>query len=252
MIKKIILAVIAILVLAAIGFVVWVISYPELSKSKTAGGLPRNQSQYLTMRDGVKIAVEVWLPPKLEQGDKVPTLIYATRYSRKGLATPLSFQYKLLLRRRGADPSASELHILQLTPEALWANEAGYAVVLVDARGSAASFGTRPMEWSPDEVADYGEIIAWASSQPWSNGKVGAWGTSYPGNTAELYLLNNPGGSWSRTNFDRHIFEYRRAFRQYLGVQQVVTSSLPRFIEKIRRVDDQHRRASIFSHRASF
>ena len=37
-----------------------------------------------------------------------------------------------------------------------------------------------------DEVADYGEVIAWVTEQPWSNGKVGAWGTSYPGNTAEL------------------------------------------------------------------
>ena len=39
MIKKILLAVIVVLVLAAIGFVLWVTSYPELSEIKTAGGL---------------------------------------------------------------------------------------------------------------------------------------------------------------------------------------------------------------------
>ena len=30
-----------------------------------------------------------------------------------------------------------------------------------DARGSGASFGYRPCPWSPDEVADYGQIIDW-------------------------------------------------------------------------------------------
>jgi len=26
------------------------------------------------------------------------------------------------------------------------------------------------MEWSPTEVADIGEVAAWAAQQPWSNG----------------------------------------------------------------------------------
>ena len=31
-------------------------------------------------------------------------------------------------------------------------------MIVVDARGSGATFGTRGQRWSPDEVADYGEI----------------------------------------------------------------------------------------------
>jgi hypothetical protein len=143
------------------------------------------QSQYLTMRDGVKIAVEVWLPPNLATDEKAPTLVEATRYSRGAtMAQPLNFQSKMMIRLGQVDPRL--VPIVELDPETTWANEAGYAVVMVDARGSAASFGNRPIEWSPDEVADYGEVIAWITEQPWSNGKVGAWGTSYPGNTAEL------------------------------------------------------------------
>jgi putative CocE/NonD family hydrolase len=185
MIKKIILGIAAFLVIALALFLIWVATYPVLSKTKTAGGLPRSQSQYLTMRDGTQIAVEVWLPPDLAAGEQVPTLVEATRYSRgTTMAQQLGFKEKLLIRLGQVDPRLVAL--VQLDPESTWANEAGFAVVMVDARGSAASFGSRPIEWSPDEVADYGEVIAWVSEQPWSNGKVGAWGTSYPGNTAEL------------------------------------------------------------------
>lgn len=184
MFKKIALAVAALLIIAAGSLVIWAAVYPEFKNGKTAGNLPRNQSQYLTMRDGVKIAVEVWLPADMPADEQVPTLIQATRYSRASLAYDLTLIDKLQIRLGLVDRRQADL--VQLEPEAAWANEAGYAVVLVDARGSASSFGSRPIEWSPDEVADYGEVIEWIASQPWSNGRVGAWGTSYPGNTAEL------------------------------------------------------------------
>jgi len=68
-------------------------------------------------------------------------------------------------------------------------NDAGYALVLVDARGSGASSGQRPVEWSDAEVADMGEVIEWITAQPWSDGSVGAVGVSYTGNTAELSTI---------------------------------------------------------------
>jgi putative CocE/NonD family hydrolase len=63
---------------------------------------------------------------------------------------------------------------------------AGYAYVTIDARGTGASFGLARQPWSPDEVADYGEVLAWLVKQPWSNGRVGTYGVSYESNTAEL------------------------------------------------------------------
>lgn len=134
------------------------------------GSSPTSQSLYLTMRDGVRIAVDVWLPPDLETGQQIPTLMRMTRYWR-------AFQ--------------------NLSPEetgGAWDiqfRDAGYAVVVVDARGSGASEGVRTIEWSPDEVADYGEIVDWIVAQPWSNGRVGAYGISYEGNTAELLAATN-------------------------------------------------------------
>jgi putative CocE/NonD family hydrolase len=69
-------------------------------------------------------------------------------------------------------------------------NKKGYALVLVDARGSGASFGSRPYELAEDEVRDYGEIADWIVSQAWSNDRVGAYGVSYAGNTAEMLAVN--------------------------------------------------------------
>ena len=184
MIKKILLIVGGIIVVGVIAFVVWVATFPELRNSKTSGGYPRCTSQYITMRDGVKIAVEIWYPEDYDGSQKLPALIEATRYSRGyTFSQKLDFKSKMMIRL-GQVPDWN-VEFVQLDFESLWANQAGYALVMVDARGSGGSYGHRIMEWSPDEIADYGEIVAWIAEQDWSNGKVGAWGTSYPGNTAE-------------------------------------------------------------------
>ncbi|MEO7965106.1 MAG: CocE/NonD family hydrolase, partial [Gemmatimonadaceae bacterium] len=142
---------------------------------RVPGGMRRNESVYVTMRDGVRIAIDIWYPPTLGTGVRVPTLFRATRYVRA--VRPA------LLGRALAAVGRFPLDTADIST----LNGAGYVVILVDARGSGASFGTRPVEWSHDEVRDYGELSDWVAQQPWSNGRVGAWGVSYDGNTAEFF-----------------------------------------------------------------
>lgn len=149
----------------------------------TPAGLPRNESRYLTMRDGARIATDVWYPADLAPGQQVPTIVRSTRYWR---AEQMGWAYRLLVALGRTGPPGFE--------EAEVFNEAGYALVTVDARGSGASFGQRPIEFSPDEVADLGEVAEWIVSQPWSNGNIGTYGVSYDGNTAELAAVpGHPG-----------------------------------------------------------
>lgn len=156
----------------------WTTRLPN--ETQTPGSYRQNQALYLTMRDGVKIAIDVWLPANLNAAQKIPTILLSTRYAR---ATQNTFIDRLLWafgqRSTYANYAGSRSF-----------NNAGYALVLVDARGSGASFGTRPIEWSDDEVADLGEVIDWIAAQPWSNGRVGANGNSYDGNTAEYATIS--------------------------------------------------------------
>ncbi|MDJ0838706.1 MAG: CocE/NonD family hydrolase [Acidobacteriota bacterium] len=122
------------------------------------------RSAYLTTGDGTKLAVDFTLPEGI---DKAPALLVLTRYWRAAE----DLQGKPL-------PALNSLDRLFL--------ENGYAVVKVDVRGSGASFGTRPVEYGPQEVRDGYDVISWVIAQPWSNGKVGAFGTSYTGTTAEF------------------------------------------------------------------
>ncbi len=131
-------------------------------------------SHYLTMRDGVRIAVDVHLP----EGHAGPyaTILHQTRYFR------------------GVEVKARRLKKLESAFEMVHATRtrflaAGYAWVDVDVRGSGASFGRRPCPWSPDEVKDGGELVDWIIGQSWSTGVVGATGVSYGGTTAEMLLI---------------------------------------------------------------
>ena len=137
-----------------------------------AADYPRNQSLYVTMRDDVRIAIDVWLPADLDNSENIPTLMHATRYWRA--KQNVSGKYEDDNRFAEAEK----------------VNQAGYALVLVDARGSGASFGTRPYEMNVAEANDYAEIVDWIIAQSWSNQRIGAYGVSYAGNTAEMLALN--------------------------------------------------------------
>ena len=130
-------------------------------------------SDYVAMRDGVRLAVDVHLPPGW-RGERLPTILRQTRYFR-------SVAWRWPWRRWLDRPDPLTARFVA----------AGYAWVDVDVRGSGASFGQRPSPWSPDEVRDGGQVVDWIVAQPWSDGRVGATGVSYDGTAAELLLLNH-------------------------------------------------------------
>lgn len=124
-------------------------------------------SHYVQMKDGVRLAVDVYLPDTSNHR-KWPTLVQFERYWRSSLD-----------RKSSGDTP-------ELRGRAKYFSDNGYAIVIVDTRGSGASFGTRLSEYSPQEVMDAGQVLNWIVDQSWSNGKTGAYGTSYTGTTAEL------------------------------------------------------------------
>ncbi len=131
-------------------------------------------SQYLTMSDGAKIAVDVYLPESKEHGATYPTMFEQSRYWR--VIQPKSY-----------------LKFLYWTSLSLYRSEFlshGYVWVVSDARGAGASFGERPWELPPLDIRDSKEIMDWIVKQPWSNGDIGLIGHSYSGNMAEFSLLN--------------------------------------------------------------
>jgi len=125
-------------------------------------GMPR--SLYVTMPDGCRLAVDVLLPDG-DASKRWPTILILTPYVRRFAVTagsnvepsPNSYKYRDMFVPRG------------------------YAVVVVDARGTGASFGTRDSFRSPRERQDYKSIADWVVAQPWSDGRIGATGISYLG-----------------------------------------------------------------------
>ena len=146
----------------------------------TPAGYQRNESTYIPMPDGVQIAADIWYPANLAPEQQVPTILLSTRYWRVQQPGFVSRALMGLGLIDGVNYSVRDAF-----------NEAGYAYVLIDARGSGASSGIRVLEWSPDEIADMTHIVDWIIAQPWSNGAVGGYGISYDGNTAELLASIN-------------------------------------------------------------
>jgi len=138
----------------------------------------KKTSHYITMRDSVRIAADVYLPKGLDDGETVPTILYQTRYWRSiGLIWPFDKLFHMIPSTANFNPKEFVLN--------------GYALVTVDVRGTGASSGFKRMSL-PDEkeVRDGAEIVDWIVEQPWSNDTVGAAGISYIGNTAEYLLIN--------------------------------------------------------------
>jgi putative CocE/NonD family hydrolase len=131
------------------------------------------QSLYIPMRDGTRVAIDVYLPRNLGPDEQIPAALHQTRYHRN---FNWVFPYNLVVPpwTSGAD---------RLTA-------ARIAWVKVDARGSGASEGSRPSSFSNAEIADGSDIADWIIAQPWSDGSIITEGISYVGTTAEFMLSN--------------------------------------------------------------
>jgi uncharacterized protein len=143
-----------------------------LQRRPATHAVPAPRSQYVTMRDGVRLAIDVYLPQAQDDapsqgGQRFPTIVILTPYYRRFKVTAA-----------GADPSPNAAKYRDFfVPR-------GYAMVVVDVRGCGASFGTRDSFRSPRERDDHREIADWIVAQPWSTGVIGSTGISYLGAAA--------------------------------------------------------------------
>ena len=131
------------------------------------------------MKDGRVLYVEVTRPKEMRQN---PVILEASPYhgtlaDREGT--------RILPEPRDADGKSIGL-TGYFAPR-------GYAVVMVDLRGTGRSQGC--LDHLGDKDADdLKRIVDWAASQPWSNGRVGMTGHSYVGSTPSVAAAQNPAG----------------------------------------------------------
>jgi predicted acyl esterase len=110
--------------------------------------------QYITTRDGTKIAINVYLPGPAEDGP-YPTVVEYSGYDP-------------------ANPEAAQ-------PGTLIASALGYAAVGINMRGTGCSGGSFKF-FEPAQVTDGYDAIEIIAQQPWVKfNKVGMVGLSYPG-----------------------------------------------------------------------
>jgi putative CocE/NonD family hydrolase len=62
-----------------------------------------------------------------------------------------------------------------------WMAGQGYACIRVDMRGNGDSEGLMADEYTPQELQDACDVIAWATAQPWCSGTAGMMGISWGG-----------------------------------------------------------------------
>ena len=116
-----------------------------------------HRSEYVTMRDGVRLAVSLWLTEEdYQHHSKCPAVLITTRYWRASA-----------FRQDNDNPA---LQWPSLLASVLLKH--GCRLIVTDARGSGASFGFREAEIDHNEVEDIGELIDWVAQQAWCDGQV--------------------------------------------------------------------------------
>lgn len=171
------LSLVTLLVAAAI---LWSDTYAWAPQPTTRrfGGMERT-SHYITMRDGVRLAADIYLPKGLAKGERTATILHLTRYYR---SVSIRTVFRVMI---GSPRPLAELE----TRERLV--KAGYSWVDVDVRGTGASFGRWKYPLAPDEVQDGRDVTDWIVAQPWSAGAVGVIGGSYNASLAVMQLAND-------------------------------------------------------------
>jgi hypothetical protein len=120
------------------------------------------------MRDGVRLAADLYLPKGGGPGERFPVLLEYLPYRKTESRGDRYSLYSYFVRR-------------------------GYVVARVDIRGTGSSEGRLiEHEYSDREQIDGEAVIDWLSRQPFSSGKVGMFGISWGGFNSIHMAMRNP------------------------------------------------------------
>ena len=123
----------------------------------------------IPMRDGVKLAADVYRPAEngIPVEDKLPILLQRTPYDKTTTEPPFTF-----------------------VKEAKFFAQHGYVVVLQDCRGRHASQGV--FTKYINEAQDGYDTIEWLAKSEYTDGMIGMWGTSYGAHVQAAAAQLNP------------------------------------------------------------
>lgn len=139
---------------------------PRTEKDK---GIIAEYDVNVTMRDGIKIYVDIFRP---EKEGKYPVLIGWSPYGKHGRV-----KYMFFPKCGVNDTDFSKYAAFEADDPVDWCPR-GYIIINVDPRGCFGSEGNLTY-MSQQEAEDCYDLIEWAGTQSWSNGKVGMHGVSY-------------------------------------------------------------------------
>jgi putative CocE/NonD family hydrolase len=141
------------------------------------------QSTYITLADGTRLAADILLPDdriesssNADSASRYPTILEYGPYSRAYVELGLSPWQRVIgwWATGRTEPLWDATRLINVRNLL----HRGYALVIVEMRGTGASFGFQaPLE--PQLGLDGAEVVEWIAAQPWSDGNVGMRGQSY-------------------------------------------------------------------------
>lgn len=123
-------------------------------------------SQYLEMSDGVKLAMDIIRPAK----------------NGKAVEEPLPVVWNYYRYHRAREKEGKILSMVDRLTSLQMLVKHGYVIVVVDALGTGASYGSGDRGSNTEQEARHTyEITEWIAAQKWCDGNVGMFGHSYSG-----------------------------------------------------------------------
>ncbi|KAF0694162.1 Aste57867_14949 [Aphanomyces stellatus] len=132
-------------------------------------------SHYIPTFDGVQLAADLYISEQATGRDlKQPTVVHFTRHGRGyTLDFPMS---KITAGGNFINPRTAAYITRLATTSFAW--------LVVDIRGTGASYGSKEFDFSDQEAKDAKDVFDWITAQPWSNGDVTAFGFGLDGVSA--------------------------------------------------------------------
>ena len=149
-------------------------------------------SVYVPMRDGVRLAVDIFRPVKdgVPAGP-LPAILKVFRYGRAWVSADGELTHVM-----SSDMITPPTSVPRDVPPRLnvlrKAARYGYVIAMMDVRGGGASFGQATGHQSREGAQDMADVIAWIADHPWCDGKVGMYGRSFAGSSQIVATTMKP------------------------------------------------------------